>query len=182
MAMWATRRYIHPLSKSSEVKHEGEAYDQANLFKEDDQKYICSPDGRVEEYEHQAFVLGNLLLAPRQSDDSLCHKLIQTSCTISGNICDLVINNGSTENIVSRVSVTYLKLLVEKHPEPYKIGWIRHVELFWVVERCKVPLSIGKFYQDQVVDDVVDMDVCQIVYGILMLMPPFVVGRMCISL
>ena len=30
---------------------------------------------------------------------------------------------------------------------------------------CKIPLSIGKFYQDEVVCDVVDMDACHVLLG-----------------
>lgn len=32
-------------------------------------------------------------------------------------------------------------------------------------ERCHVPLSIGKYYKDEVICDVVDMDACQLLFG-----------------
>ena len=41
-----------------------------------------------------------------------------------------------------------LKLLVEKHPNPYTIGWIKAAEKIEVKEICKVPFSIGKYRDD----------------------------------
>ena len=57
-----------------------------------------------------------------------------------------------------------LRLQVKKHPNPYTVGWIRAAEKIEANERCKVPFSIGK-YQDEVYCDVVDMDVCQLLFG-----------------
>ena len=34
-----------------------------------------------------------------------------------------------------------------------------------VLEVCKVLLSIGKYYKDEIICDVVDMDVCHILLG-----------------
>ena len=57
-----------------------------------------------------------------------------------------------------------LKLLVEKHPNPYSTGWIKAGEKIEVKEQCKVPFFIGR-YQDEVYFDVVDMDTCQLLFG-----------------
>ena len=57
-----------------------------------------------------------------------------------------------------------LKLLLEKHPNPYTIGRIKAAEKIEVKEKCKVPFSRGK-YQDKVYCDVVDMDACQLLFG-----------------
>lgn len=37
----------------------------------------------------------------------------------------MIIDSGSCENIISKSLVKTLGLLVEKHPKPDKIGWIR---------------------------------------------------------
>ena len=57
-----------------------------------------------------------------------------------------------------------LGLPVEKHPNPYSIGWIKAAEKLEVKERCKVPFSIGN-YMDEIYCDVVDMDACHLLFG-----------------
>ena len=46
----------------------------------------------------------------------------------------------------------------------YSIGWIKTTKKIEVKERCKVPFSIGKYWDD-VYCDVVDMDACQLLFG-----------------
>ncbi|PKI78459.1 hypothetical protein CRG98_001099 [Punica granatum] len=72
--------------------------------------------------------------------------------------------NGSQENIIGRAVVEKLELPVEKHSNPYSIGWIMSVGDVRVTERCKVPFCIGK-YQDEVYCDIVDMEACHLLFG-----------------
>ena len=43
---------------------------------------------------------------------------------INGKVCQVIIDSGSTENIVSKKLVAALNLQVESHPNPYKVNWI----------------------------------------------------------
>ena len=81
------------------------------------------------------------------------------------NLCDVIIDNGSCENFVSKVMVKALNLPTVKHTNLYKFGWIKKGTYSKVNEVCKVPLSIGLVYVDEVLCDVIDMDACHILLG-----------------
>ena len=105
-----------------------------------------------------------LILSPKYNDDTQRHKLFRTRCTVQGSLCDLIIDGGSQENIISKDVVEKLQLVIETYPNPYTIGWIKEVGGIRMSERCKVSFSIGK-YNDEVYCDVVDMDACHILFG-----------------
>ena len=44
------------------------------------------------------------------------------------------------------------------------IGWIKKVGAICLDERCKMPFSIGKYF-DEVYCDIVDIDACHILFG-----------------
>lgn len=69
-----------------------------------------------------SLVVQRLLYAPKQEIDSQRHNIFRTKCTVNQRVCDLIIDSGSTENIVSKEMVEKLKLSKEQHPMPYKIG------------------------------------------------------------
>jgi hypothetical protein len=76
----------------------------------------------------------------------------------------VIIDGGSGENVVSKEMVSKLGLKTEKHPAPYKIGWIKRGTETLVTERCRFTFSIGKHYSDSICD-VVEMDACHLILG-----------------
>ncbi|XP_022149987.1 uncharacterized protein LOC111018269 [Momordica charantia] len=86
-------------------------------------------------------------------------------CTVNGKICNIIIDNGSTENVIFNKLVTPFNLKVSLHPSPYKVSWIKKGGKVMVNTICIVPLSIGTSYKDQITCVVIDMDVCHIFLG-----------------
>ncbi|KAJ0980671.1 hypothetical protein J5N97_008926 [Dioscorea zingiberensis] len=78
-------------------------------------------------------------------------------------VCKLVIDGGSSMNVVSTIGVARLKLTPEPHPQPYRVAWVDMTSLP-VSQRCLVPLQIGN-YSDKVWCDVLPMDVAHILLG-----------------
>jgi hypothetical protein len=66
---------------------------------------------------------------------------------------------------VSKKLVDYFKLPTEPHEKPYSLGWVSKGSLVRVTLSCKVLISIGKYYREEVLCDVLDMDVCHILLG-----------------
>nr|GEY03188.1 hypothetical protein [Tanacetum cinerariifolium] len=51
----------------------------------------------------------------------LRHNIFHTRCTSLGKVCDVIIDSGSCENVVSKTMVKKLSLKTKKHPRPYKL-------------------------------------------------------------
>lgn len=111
------------------------------------------------------FILQKLIFAPKQAQLTQRNVIFRTRCTINLKVCNVIIDSGSSENVVSKAMVKALRLETEKHPYPYKIGWIKKGVGTKVQEICKVPFFIGKYYADKVKCDVVDMDACHLLLG-----------------
>eukprot|EP00253_Pinus_taeda_P029652 PITA_29652 len=76
----------------------------------------------------------------------------------------MIIDSGSTGNLVSTEVVEKLKLKTRRHPTPYKVSWLQKGHQLLVSEQCELEFQVGK-YKDKVVCDVMPMDVCHILLG-----------------
>ena len=66
-------------------------------------------------------------------------------------------DSGRIENIISRSLVKALSLTTEKHRHPYRVGWIKRGTDSQVTAVCHISFSIGKFYQDEITCDVLEL-------------------------
>ncbi|XP_034888842.1 uncharacterized protein [Populus alba] len=148
------------------TKVQGEALREAEeneaVYAYEEQEITGGDEGELLSH---SLVVQQLLLTPKQEEPSQRHKIFRTRCTVNKRVCDIIIDSGSSENIVSKIMVTKLGLQTGKHPYPYKIGWIKRGNEVKITETCHIKFSIGKNYVDEVICDVVEMDACHIILG-----------------
>jgi hypothetical protein len=110
--------------------------------------------------------LHKILLAPvKEVDNSVQRsRLFRTACTAKDRKCQVIIDSGSTDNLVSTEMVEKLELPTTKHPSPYKVSWLQKGHRVSVTEQCSVKFKIGN-YHDEILCDVIPMDVCHILLG-----------------
>ena len=77
----------------------------------------------------------------------------------------MIIDCGIVENITSKSLVIKLGLKTEKHPSPYKIGWIKKGTRTLFTQQCRVTFSMDKCYIYEVFCDVVEIDACHLILG-----------------
>ncbi|KAJ9561002.1 hypothetical protein OSB04_006162 [Centaurea solstitialis] len=139
------------LLEGEEYGDEDEEYEGADFAEEDFEE------------EKVNIVLQRLLLAPKE--DAQRKNLFRSYCSINKKICNLIIDNGSCENLVSQKLVNHLGLPTQPHESPYALGWVKKGPQARLTQVCKVPLSIGKYYKEDVLCDVLEMDACHILLG-----------------
>ena len=77
----------------------------------------------------------------------------------------MIIDSGSTNNLISTEIVDKLELDTTAHPNPYKVSWFQKGHQFMVSRQCKVEFKTSG-YRDEVLRDVIPMDVCHVLLGI----------------
>ncbi|KAI0529651.1 hypothetical protein KFK09_002205 [Dendrobium nobile] len=163
-------RCFQPGHKSNECPQrqqlqlmENEDGEGSNNPNEGDSPYVEDVDG--DDGNHIIYVVEKLLITPNRSNASQRNSIFKTRCTISGKVCDLLVNSGCTENIISWSVVHALQLKTTKNPQPYKISWVKRGIEIPVTEMCQVTFSIGRQYVCEVLCDVLDMDLCHLILG-----------------
>ena len=91
-------------------------------------------------------------------------SLFHTRYRCEDKCCDVIIDGGSINNLVSEMMVTKLKMKRQKHSHPYRIAWVQDDHKVMVNEQCFVKLKIGS-YQDEVLCDIIPMDICHMLLG-----------------
>ena len=84
-------------------------------------------------------------------------NLFRTTYKSKGKCFKVIIDSGSTDNLVSTEMVDKLGLSKTIHPTPYKVWWLQKGHRIMVTEQCKVEIQIGT-YKDVILCDVMAMD------------------------
>ena len=110
-------------------------------------------------------VLHRSCLQPQTSNESwLCSNLFRTTCTIQGKVCKLIIDSGSSSNLITQEALRKLGFKTTPHPSPYKLAWLNASTDLFISKQTLVAFSIGS-YKDEVLCDVAPMDVCHLLLG-----------------
>lgn len=79
-----------------------------------------------EEWTHPdkgvSLVIQHLLYTPKKEDDTQRHSIFKTRCTVNERVNDLIVDGGSSENIILKTMVNKLQLKTHKHLSLYRIG------------------------------------------------------------
>ncbi|CAA7016809.1 unnamed protein product [Microthlaspi erraticum] len=140
----------------------GEEEDEEQEFNEDDE-YEGVEFTEEESHEKINIVLQRILLSSK--DEGQRKNLFRTHSSIQNKVCNVIVDNRSTENLVSQKLVDFLKLPTKEHENPFPLGWIKKGSQVRVTMTCRVPISIGKHYKEKIICDVLDMDVCHVLFG-----------------
>ncbi|KAM2088669.1 hypothetical protein ACFX1T_032717 [Malus domestica] len=90
-------------------------------------------------------------------------SIFQTYVPCGTTRCQLVIDGGSTLNVISKAAVDRLHLQAEPHPHPFQVGWVDKTRLP-VTERCLVPLQLGPCHE-KLYCDILPMSVAHVLLG-----------------
>jgi hypothetical protein len=68
-----------------------------------------------------------VLLTPEKEVENTAHRsrLFRTACTTKGWKCKVIVDSGSTDNLVSTEMVEKMELETTNHPSPYKVSWLQ---------------------------------------------------------
>ena len=98
---------------------------------------------------------GEALLLRKVIDKSVQRRsLFKTVFKVEGKCCKLIVDSGSTKNLVPTKMVEKLNLRKTIHPEPYRVAWLQEGNQVLVNEQCQVKFHIGS-YEDEVRCDII---------------------------
>jgi hypothetical protein len=92
------------------------------------------------------------------------NSLFRTACKTKDRVCKVIVESGSTDNLVSTEMVEKLELETVDQLSPYKVSWLQKGHQVNVTKQCLVDIKIGG-YNNKILCDVILMDVCHLLLG-----------------
>ena len=100
----------------------------------------------------------------KDKDDTQRENIFHSRCLVNGNVCSLIIDDGSCTNVASTRLTEKLGLKITPHPKPYKLQWLSDNGELVVDKQMLLTFSIGK-YVDEVLCNMVPMEVAHVLLG-----------------
>jgi hypothetical protein len=151
-------------------KNGHKSYECPDKKKEGGETHIAEAQRRnveAEDVEHgRSLVMRKVLLTPEKEVENPVQRnsLFRTACKTKDRVCKVIVDSGSTDNLVSTEMVEKLELETIKHPSPYRVSWLQKGHQVNVTKQCLVEFKIGG-YNDKILCDVIPMDVCHLLLG-----------------
>ena len=95
-----------------------------------------------EDAKRGGVLINKRVLLSDETEPRQRRSLFHTKCKCEDKYCDIIIDGGSTDNLVSEEMVSKPKLKREKHPQPYRIAWVKDDHKVLVSEQCLVKFKI----------------------------------------
>jgi hypothetical protein len=114
----------------------------------------------------KSLMMRKVLLKPEKEAKEPVQRnsLFRTACKTKDMVCKVIIDSGSTDNLVSMEMVEKMELETTAHPNPYKVSWLQKGHQVMVSRQCNVEFKIGG-YKDEILCDVIPMDVFHVLLG-----------------
>jgi hypothetical protein len=90
-------------------------------------------------------MMRKVLLTPEKEVESSVqrNRLFRIACKTKYWKCKVIVDNGSTDNLVSTEMVEKLELETIDHPSPYRVSWLQKGHQVNVTKQCVVEFKIG---------------------------------------
>ncbi|XP_059070715.1 uncharacterized protein LOC131860330 [Cryptomeria japonica] len=155
-----------PEKASNSSSQQGER--RVQLAQEDDHQsttsYLAASSRLADPVIGECIMFNRSLLTPISKEPPQRKSLFWTTCLVNGKVCKVIVDSGSTENLVSTEMIEKLGLKKIPHPNPYKVSWLNKEQQTIVDEQCWISFAIGE-YEDKVLCEVVHMDACHLLLG-----------------
>jgi hypothetical protein len=98
-------------------------------------------------------MMRKVLLKPEKEAENLVQRniLFRTACKTKDRVCKVIVDSGSTDNIISTEMVEKMETI--EHPSPYRVSWLQKEHQVNVTKQCLVEFKIGG-YKDEILCDV----------------------------
>ena len=148
-------------------KNGHKSYEFPDKKKEGGETHIAEAQGQNVEVEDaeggRSLMMRKVLLNPEKEavNPAQRNSLLRTACKTKDRVCKVIVDSGSTNNLVSTEMVEKLELETIVHPSPYRVSWLQKGHQVNVTKHCLVEFKIGG-YKDEILCDVIPMDVCHL--------------------
>ncbi|XP_070056824.1 uncharacterized protein [Nicotiana tomentosiformis] len=148
------------------IEMEGGRYQTGDSdHSEDVEEESESDDGECEEEDMKRYlVVRRLMSALAKEELDQMENLFHAKCKIMGDVCSMIIDNGSCAKVTSAYLVEKLNLPTMKRPTPYRLQWLNECGELKVTKLVLIKFKIEK-YHDEVWCDVVPMQACYLLLG-----------------